>query len=143
MIQNIESNPNTSIAPEAFENMRKFIEAAYFKKATLIYLASRLPEKDFEELRNLFIEIDLDGDGRIVVEEFVKSLITYGIKQTPEETNELVNQLDINNNGYVDYTEFLAACMKSKIYLQEDYLRIAFSYFDKDNSGTITLDELK
>lgn len=80
MIQNIESNPNTSIAPEAFENMRKFIEAAYFKKATLIYLASRLPEKDFEELRNLFIDIDLDGDGRIVVEEFVKSLITYGIK---------------------------------------------------------------
>lgn len=54
-----------------------------------------------------------------------------------------MNKLDTNFNGFVDYTEFLAGCMKSKIYLKEDYLRIAFSYFDKDNSGTITMDELK
>ena len=39
--------------------------------------------------------------------------------------------LDTNNNGYIDYTEFIAGCMKSKIYLKEDHLRIAFSYFDK------------
>ena len=42
-----------------------------------------------------------------------------------------MNKLDTNFNGFVDYTEFLAGCMKSKIYLKEDYLRIAFSYFDK------------
>lgn len=39
--------------------------------------------------------------------------------------------LDTNNNGYIDYTEFLAGCMKSKIYLNEDHLKIAFTYFDK------------
>ena len=42
-----------------------------------------------------------------------------------------MDKLDTNNNGYIDYTEFLAGCMKSKIYLKEDYLRAAFSYFDK------------
>ena len=41
----------TGIASEAFDNMKKFIEAANFKKATLIYLAAKLPEKDLEELR--------------------------------------------------------------------------------------------
>ena len=45
--------------------MQKFIEAANFKKATLIYLASKLPEKDLEELRNLFITVDVNGDGKI------------------------------------------------------------------------------
>ena len=55
MIQNIENNLETGIAPEAFENMKKFIEAANLKKATLIYLAAKLPERDFEELRKLFI----------------------------------------------------------------------------------------
>jgi serine/threonine protein kinase len=54
-IQNIQSNLETGIASEAFENMKKFIEAASFKKATLIYLAAKLPEKDLEELRKLFI----------------------------------------------------------------------------------------
>lgn len=43
----------------------------------------------------------------------------------------MMDKLDTNNNGYIDYTEFLAGCMKSKIYLKEDYLRAAFSYFDK------------
>eukprot|EP00347_Sterkiella_histriomuscorum_P008559 403344629 len=142
MIQNIESNLETSIAPEAFENMRKFIEAANFKKATLVLMASKLPEKDFEELRKLFIAIDKNGDGKIAMDEFVQALIDYGIEYTFEETSQMVNKLDINFNGYIDYTEFIAGCMKSKIYLQEDHLRIAFSYFDKDNNGFISLEEL-
>ena len=51
--------------------------------------------------------------------------------------------LDINKNGYIDYTEFLAGCMKSKIYLKDEHLRRAFEYFDKDKSGTISVDELQ
>ena len=42
-----------------------------------------------------------------------------------------MSELDTNNNGYIDYTEFLAGCMKSKLYLQQDNLRHAFEYFDK------------
>ncbi len=42
-----------------------------------------------------------------------------------------MDKLDTNNNGHIDYTEFLAGCMKSKIYLKEDSLKAAFSYFDK------------
>ncbi len=54
----------------------------------------------------------------------------------------MLNTLDINRNGFIDYTEFLAGCMKSKIYLKDEHLRRAFEYFDKDKSGTITVDEL-
>jgi Ca2+-binding EF-hand superfamily protein len=59
--------------------MNKFMEAATFKKATLIYLASKLPEKDFEELRRLFIAVDHNGDGRITSDEFVEALQSFGI----------------------------------------------------------------
>ncbi len=111
--------------------MRKFYEAANFKKATLIYLAAKLPEKDLDELRKLFISIDQNGDGKISLDEFSSSLINYGINYTEVECRALMDKLDTNNNGYIDYTEFLAGCMKSKIYLKEDYLRSAFQYFDK------------
>lgn len=63
-------NLDKTIAAEAFENMRRFMDAVNLKKATLIYLASKLPEKDIEELRKLFIQIDLNGDGRISGDEF-------------------------------------------------------------------------
>ena len=51
--------------------------------------------------------------------------------------------IDSNQNGYIDYTEFIAACLQSYNYLQESQLKTAFQYFDKDGSGTISKDELK
>ena len=66
-----------------------------------------------------------------MMDEFVQALINYGINYTAEETRELMIKLDTNFNGFVDYTEFLAGCMKSKIYLKEEYLMKVFSYFDK------------
>lgn len=42
-----------------------------------------------------------------------------------------MDKMDTNGNGVIDYTEFIAGCMKSKIYLKEEHLKSAFSYFDK------------
>ena len=144
-IKDIQSNLDSNIANEAFINIRKFNLAAKLKKATLIYLASKLPEGDFDELRRLFIAVDTNGDGRITIDEFGQALQKYGIKHTTEEVKELMEKLDTNHNGYIDYTEFLAGCMKSKIYLKEDYLKSAFSYFDKvcyPNSFLIMLNRI-
>ena len=43
----------------------------------------------------------------------------------------------------MDYSEFIAACLESHNYMKESHLRQAFSYFDKDNSGTISRNELR
>lgn len=51
--------------------------------------------------------------------------------------------IDTNQNGLIDYTEFIAACLQSYNYLKENHLRAAFSYFDKDCSGTISREELR
>jgi len=51
--------------------------------------------------------------------------------------------IDSNQNGLIDYTEFIAACLQSYNYLQESHLRTAFAYFDQDNSGQISQAELR
>lgn len=61
---------------------------------------------------------------------------------TDKEIDQAMMIMDTNNNGYIDYTEFIAACMQSYNYLNENHLKTAFSYFDKDSSGTISLSEL-
>jgi calcium-dependent protein kinase len=43
----------------------------------------------------------------------------------------------------IDYTEFIAACLQSSNYLKENHLKAAFAYFDKDNSGSISREELR
>lgn len=64
-IQNIKDHINREIAGDAISNMKNFIGAAKFKKATLTYLASKLPENCIDDLRSAFIQIDVNGDGRI------------------------------------------------------------------------------
>ena len=51
--------------------------------------------------------------------------------------------IDSNQNGLIDYTEFIAACLQSYNYLKENHLRTAFAYYDKDGGGTISRDELR
>jgi len=52
-------------------------------------------------------------------------------------------QADIDNNGTLDYGEFIAATVHLNKLEQEENLLSAFSYFDKDGSGYITIDEIQ
>jgi calcium-dependent protein kinase len=51
--------------------------------------------------------------------------------------------IDTDNNGKIDYTEFLAVTMEKRTYLQEEKLYAAFKLFDKEQDGLITAQELK
>ena len=52
-------------------------------------------------------------------------------------------QADIDNSGTIDYGEFLAATVHLNKLEREENLLSAFSFFDKDGSGFITIDELQ
>jgi calcium-dependent protein kinase len=49
----------------------------------------------------------------------------------------------VDNSGYVDYTEFIAAAMNKQKLLSKKNLISAFNAFDKDGSGSITADEIR
>ncbi|RRT56965.1 hypothetical protein BHE74_00048606 [Ensete ventricosum] len=57
--------------------------------------------------------------------------------------NSYVNQADVDNSGTIDYGEFVAATIHLNKLEREEHLAAAFSYFDKDGSGYITVDELQ
>lgn len=59
------------------------------------------------------------------------------------QTSMLFWQADIDNNGSIDYGEFLAATVHLNKLEREENLVGAFSFFDKDGSGYITIDELQ
>jgi calcium-dependent protein kinase len=50
--------------------------------------------------------------------------------------------MDLDGNGYIDYTEFVAATMDLAKLTEDKKLASAFKLFDKDGSGTISPDEI-
>lgn len=114
------------------------------KRTTLCLIASRIPEDQIQLLRNVFTKMDRNGDGQLTIEE-----LAAGVKDIPEirlDVGDLLNAMDVidsNQNGLIDYTEFIAACMNSYSYLKENHLRSAFAYFDKDSNGHISREELR
>lgn len=64
-------------------------------------------------------------------------------KIRPEDWDTVFEVMDTNKSGFIDYSEFIAGCMQSYVYLNESNLQNAFQYFDKDGNGTITVEELK
>ena len=49
----------------------------------------------------------------------------------------------MDNSGYIGYEEFVRGAVNKQYFTQPFVLKFAFKYFDKDNSGEITFDEIE
>lgn len=114
-----------------------------FKKAALQIIAGQLKNDQIAQLREAFTAIDVNGDGLLTLEELSSGLKRAGLTSVPSELQLIMDGIDSDNSGVIDYTEFLAATIDRRSYLHEDVCWTAFNVFDLDQDGTITQDELQ
>ena len=55
----------------------------------------------------------------------------------------MIEQLDINGDGKIDYGEFITAAVNRTKIINEENLEMAFKLFDQDGNGVISIAELK
>ena len=95
----------------------------------------------------LFNKIDKNGDGKISREELFDGLQQYkkdlSNEELREQVNTIFNNIDTDHNNYIEYEEFVRAAIDKDHFLQVNFLQFAFNYFDKDNDGGITYEEVK
>merc|ERR1712039_718185 len=65
------------------------------------------------------------------------------MKNSLETLRQVMDSIDVDGDGQINYTEFLAATMNKKQYQKESACWNAFRVFDIDGSGTISMEELK
>ena len=120
-----------------------YIQGSNMKKMSLMYIASRLDENEINNLKKVFSAFDKSQDGQISYEELRRGLIQLKSNRiTEQDINFLFQALDVDRNGKIDYTEFIAATLQRANYLRNDRLLEAFLNFDKDKSGKISKEEL-
>lgn len=62
--------------------------------------------------------------------------------QIQKEVEIIINNIDTDHNGYIEYEEFIRAAVDQDYFLSNNYLHFAFNYFDRDNSGELSIDEI-
>ena len=88
--------------------------------------------------------MDTGGTGQLTKEEFQKKLVElYGENDGKELANNIFSNLDLDGSGKISYDEFLSAMISSKKVVTEERLEKAFKMFDKDNSGKLSVNEIK
>jgi Ca2+-binding EF-hand superfamily protein len=65
------------------------------------------------------------------------------VKANLKEFQEIMRDLDKDGNGFIDYSEFLAAAVNKAKIISSENLRNAFLMLDNDKNGFITKNELK
>lgn len=124
------------------DQLRAFSHMNKMKKAVLTIMATNLTDERIESMRAMFMGMDKNSDGTISILELKEGLRLAGVK-IPRDLQKIIEAVDTDGSGVLDYTEFLAATMDKKVYDQEAVVWQAFSKFDIDGSGAISIKELR
>lgn len=127
---------------DAWRNIRAFSGAGRVKKLARYALAKRLTMEEVENMRNEFEIVDKNKDGHVTFHEFRTALDKHNNKMS-EEMRQAFEFADLDGNMRIEYTEFLAAALDSRLSCEEHGLWMAFNVFDHDGSGMISKKELK
>ncbi|PNY28031.1 Uncharacterized protein TCAP_02050, partial [Tolypocladium capitatum] len=126
-------------------------------------MADSLTEEQVSEFKEAFSLFDKDGDaaagsvqsgaqanmlaslpGQITTKELGTVMRSLGQNPSESELQDMINEVDADNNGTIDFPEFLTMmARKMKDTDSEEEIREAFKVFDRDNNGFISAAELR
>lgn len=129
----IPASPKKTI----LSSLAKFHQQNKFKKAAQHLVVSLLNDEQTRQSREMFMNLDTDGDGFVSLEELAQH---FGSTSVDEKDFLSVDDTD-EVRGF-SYTEFLAATMNKRQCVQQNVVKAAYSVFDANGDEMLTLDEL-
>jgi calcium-dependent protein kinase len=127
------------------ENIKNFNTKEKLQQATIAYIVHFIyASQELSELKKIFKSFDKNADGRLTYAEFKEGFEkVYGKLLSENEMNEIIEDVDQDLNGYIEYEEFLRVSLNKNGILAENHLKIAFEKFDENRDGKLSAEEIK
>lgn len=135
---------NTSLGPEERRGSKGLPPAV---KDTISRLARlyHLSEKKLRHLYEAFQIFDKNSDGSVTMKEIDDVMQSLGFSVSEDELESVINKVDSNRNGSIEFEEFLRLMFQHLADSANDAaddIRHAFDIFDRDKDGYISAVEL-
>lgn len=143
--QGLESRTPKDLTP-TLTSFVAFHRSAKLRRAALAALATQLTSWQLRDLREQFLLVDANGDGRISKEDLTMSIALSSPGGAAEDVRSWVeaifDSVFLEGDRHIEYTEWLAAVLQQGQCVSEEAVRAAFRIFDTDGDGYICQGEL-
>jgi calcium-dependent protein kinase len=153
--------PSADLVTKIEDSLSNYCHVPELNKLALRIIAHRSTQSEIGDLCKIFEEFDTEPDvssdqefqrqtslayltffsqGMLSMQEFQAAL--RNLNCSKEALEGIFQSLDLNQNGHVNWTEFLAGTIESRGEIEDDRLAEAFDRLDEDQSGFITREDL-
>jgi len=143
MVKNIQDNQ----IKDYLKNMLNFNPKYQLQKSSLIniiYHLKNTEEEDIKHIEFLFKVFDKNCLGMINLSDIKRGFSR--ILSTPEEelfnTDDFFKKID-SGNGFIQCKDFVMSTISKRKILGENMIKESFNYFDINNKGKVSLEDLK
>ena len=135
---------DANLIDRMIENLKNYKRKSILQELAIAYLIHNFPDlEEYAIACNFFDKIDINNNGKISLDDLYVGLsIIKGDKIKDTDVLEIFANLDIDKNNYLSYEDFVRGAIDKNCLLDEKILSFAFKYFDKDDKGVITINEI-
>ena len=142
--RNLFCNFNREEIMPYIDNLFKYKYNSKIQELVIAFLVHNLGNNDETLIiLKMFRFFNKAGDCKLTKNEFTLGLYGYKNKEDVDEMADIIFQrLDGDNNGYIEYEEFLRACLDKTKLMTRENLKFAFKFLDTDNSKTLNVKKI-
>ena len=124
-------------------HVKKYSQLNLMQKSVINFTAFHLNEDETRKFVEMFKSLDENNDGVLSMEEIRKGVENNKFKGkiNADDVVNMFNEMDVDKNGLINYTEFVSALMDYEKAIKKEQLLECFKSYDTDGSGKISFDE--
>ena len=123
-----------------WEHIEQYSKLNLVQKSIINFTAFHLTSRETKEFVEMFKSLDENSDGVLSIDEIKKGVEQSKFGAKGDNIVKMFEEMDIDKNGLINYTEFISALMDYEK-IKENQLLQCFNSYDADDSGKISFKE--
>lgn len=139
-IKSIGGNQDKLITNQMFERLQRFSLFSRMKQFALVFITHLVTPEEMRDSRMVFEKIALGDTGTAGGAELHAALRSSGHTAREDESQRIMDSLDVRAHGFIGLAEFAAGTIKETVYL--DSQRVYAAFLVMSTHGHISVDSL-